>query len=135
MQETQILSTRPALLPEAEPRGAALGRALVFDACHVGVVLRAVLGVEAVLGVGAMFAAPSPAEWLALLALLTAAALPATLAWLVVACSLKQLLEHLRPPLQYAAGVLPNHDDASATPVDVKRHRRSASRTRESSSE
>ena len=106
MQETQILSTRPALLPEAEPRGAALGRALVFDACHVGVVLRAVLGVEAVLGVGAMFAAPSPAEWLALLALLTAAALPATLAWLVVACSLKQLLEHLRPPLQYAAGVL-----------------------------
>ncbi|TFI46591.1 sensor histidine kinase, partial [Diaphorobacter sp. DS2] len=52
MQETQILSTRPAALPEAAPRSAVRGRALVFDACQVGVVLRAVLFVELVLGVG-----------------------------------------------------------------------------------
>src|SRR5574337_1324163 len=86
MQETQILSTRPALLPEPTPRGASVGRALVFDACRVGVVLRAVLFVEAVLGVGAMFGAAGPGDWLARLALLTGGALPATLAWLVTAC-------------------------------------------------
>ncbi|MBS0390828.1 MAG: histidine kinase [Proteobacteria bacterium] len=106
MQETQILSTHPAPLPEPAPRGAAMGRALVFDACQVGVVLRAVLFVEAVLGVGALFGATSPGEWLARLALLTGGALPATLAWLVTACSLKKALQRLGEPLQYAAGVL-----------------------------
>ena len=79
MQETQILSTRPAALPEAAPRSAVRGRALVFDACQVGVVLRAVLFVELVLGVGALFAAGSLAEWLARLALLTGGALLAAL--------------------------------------------------------
>ena len=106
MQNTQILSPRPTPLPEPAPRGAALGRALVFDACQVGVVLRAVLFVEAVVGVGAMFGAGSPGEWLARLALLTAGALPATLAWLVTACSLKKALQRLKEPLQYTAGVL-----------------------------
>lgn len=106
MQETQILSTHPAPLPGPAPRGRAVGRALVFDACQVGVVLRAVLFVEAVLGVGAMFGAAGPGEWLARLALLTGGALPATLAWLVTACSLKKGLQRLREPLQYAAGVL-----------------------------
>ena len=46
MQETQILSTHPAPLPGPAPRGRAVGRALVFDACQVGVVLRAVLFVD-----------------------------------------------------------------------------------------
>ncbi|MDA8521757.1 sensor histidine kinase [Acidovorax sp. NCPPB 4044] len=104
MQETQILSTRPQPLPEPPSEG--LGRrALVFDACHVGVVLRAVLFVEAVLGVGALFGATSPMEWLARLSLLTGGALPATLAWLVTACSLKTVLQGLPVALQYAAGV------------------------------
>lgn len=102
MQETPILSTHPAPLPA--PRVAS--RALVFDACQVGVVLRAVLFVEAVLGVGAMFGPANPGEWLARLALLTSGALPATLVWLVTACSLKKALQRLQPPLQYAAGVL-----------------------------
>lgn len=106
MQETQILSTRPPPPDEAAPPGAVRGRALVFDACHVGVVLRAVLGVETVLGVGAMFGASGPADWLAHLALLTGGALPATLAWLITACSLKRALQRLQAPLQYAAGVL-----------------------------
>ena len=102
MQETPILSTHPAPLPA--PRVAS--RALVFDACQVGVVLRAVLFVEAVLGVSAMFGPANPGEWLARLALLTSGALPATLVWLVTACSLKKALQRLQPPLQYAAGVL-----------------------------
>lgn len=84
MQETQILSTRPQPLPEPSSDG--LGRrVLVFDACHVGVVLRAVLFVETVLAVGAMFGSEGPIAWLARLALLTGGALPATLAWLITA--------------------------------------------------
>ncbi|MFI8614084.1 sensor histidine kinase [Acidovorax sp. NPDC077693] len=122
MQNTQILSTPPPP-PDSDPlNGAARGlrpgpgqargglapprRALVFDACHVGVVLRAVLFVELVVGVGAMYGARSPAEWLATLALLTGGALPATLVWLVTACSLKTVLQRLSTALQYAAGVL-----------------------------
>ena len=85
---------------------AAMGRALVFDACQVGVVLRAVLFVEVVLGVCALFGTTGPGDWLARLALLTGAALPATLLWLVTACSLKKALQRLQPALQYAAGVL-----------------------------
>ena len=106
MQETRILSTHPAPLHEPAPRVAAMGRALVFDACQVGVVLRAVLFVEVVLGVCALFGTTGPGDWLARLALLTGAALPATLLWLVTACSLKNALQRLPPPLQYAAGVL-----------------------------
>ncbi len=83
-----------------------MGRALVFDACQVGVVLRAVLFVEVVLGVCALFGTTGPGDWLARLALLTGGALPATLLWLVTACSLKKALQRLQPPLQYAAGVL-----------------------------
>jgi two-component system sensor histidine kinase AlgZ len=37
----------------------------VFDACQTGVILRAVLFVEAVVGVGAMFGAVNAMDWLA----------------------------------------------------------------------
>lgn len=80
--------------------------AMVFDACHVGVVLRAVLFVHAVVAVGAMFGATGFLGWVALLALLTGAALPGTLAWLVAACSLKNLLARQSRTAQYTAGVL-----------------------------
>lgn len=79
--------------------------ALVFDACHVGVVLRAVLFVEAVVGVAAAFGAYSPLDWLSRMSLITGAALPATLLWLIAACGLKKLLARLRPAWQQAAGV------------------------------
>ena len=83
MQNTQILSTQPPLPDSAPPERSARsvraaagagpgGRALVFDACQVGVVLRAVLFVEVVVGVGAMYGASSPLQWLASLALLWA---------------------------------------------------------------
>lgn len=112
MQDTQILSTPPLPSDSALPRASARRglppprRALVFDACQVGVVLRAVLFVETVMGVGAMYGAASPAEWLATLALLTGGALPATLVWLITACSLKTVLQRLSTVQQYAAGVL-----------------------------
>ncbi|HWS04395.1 MAG TPA: histidine kinase, partial [Burkholderiaceae bacterium] len=78
---------------------------LVFDACHVGVILRAVLFVVAVVAVGAMFGTASPFEWLSRASLVTGGALPATLAWLVAACSLKKPLARQRLAVQYAAGV------------------------------
>ncbi|UCV00449.1 sensor histidine kinase [Acidovorax radicis] len=112
MQNTQILSTQPpphdSTLPGGFGRGAQSPhrRALVFDACQVGVVLRAVLFVELVMGVGAMFGAQNPVQWLASLALLTGGALPATLVWLITACSLKTLLQRLSMAQQYVAGVL-----------------------------
>ncbi|WP_298209781.1 histidine kinase [Acidovorax sp.] len=112
MQNTQILSTQPppqdSALSRPPRRGLPppRGRALVFDACQVGVVLRAVLFVEIVIGVGAMYGAHNPLQWLASLALLTGGALPATLLWLITACSLKTVLQRLSTALQYAAGVL-----------------------------
>lgn len=103
MQDSQILSTfqdQPASAPVAAP-----ARVLVFDACQTGVILRAVLFVEAVVGVGAMFGSLHFVDWLARLALLTGAALPATLAWLIVACSLKTWLARLPNVAQYLCGV------------------------------
>ena len=78
----------------------------LFDACQVGTVLRAVLFVEAVVAVATLFQAPSPIEWLSLVATVTGGALPATLLWLVMACALKKPLARLPRPAQYAAGVL-----------------------------
>ena len=104
MKDTQILSTfQESAPPPAEP---ALGRVLVFDACHVGVVLRAVLFVEAVVAVGAMFGASSAMGWLTQMSLLTGGALPATLLWLIVACSLKTVLARLNAWAQQGAGMV-----------------------------
>jgi two-component system, LytTR family, sensor histidine kinase AlgZ len=101
MKDSQILSAFSDLgAPPAAPR-----RALVFDACHVGVILRAVLFVEAVMSVGAMFGAAGARDWLLRVSVLSAAALPATLAWLIVGCSLKQLLARLPPAAQQAFGM------------------------------
>ncbi|WP_087744285.1 MULTISPECIES: sensor histidine kinase [unclassified Acidovorax] len=109
MQNKQILSTQPLELETAPAKPRLLGkvqRALVFDACHVGVVLRAVLFVEIVLGVGALYGASTPLEWLARVSLLTGGALPATLVWLIAACSFKTVLQRLGTNGQFVAGVL-----------------------------
>jgi len=80
-------------------------RAGMFDACHVGVVLRAVLFVEAVAGVGAMFGANQVLDWLLRFALLTGGVLPATLAWLIAICALKSRLNRLNTSQQWLAGM------------------------------
>jgi two-component system sensor histidine kinase AlgZ len=103
MNDTPILSTFHDLAPE--PLAPVALRTLVFDACRVGVVLRAVLFVEVVVGVGAMFVAATFMDWLVRTALLTGGALPATLVWLMAACSLKRVLERLPGVAQYASGV------------------------------
>jgi two-component system sensor histidine kinase AlgZ len=106
MKDSQILSVFQELTPKpATSPTPTSTTVLVFDACHVGVVLRAVLFVEAVVAVGAMFGATTFFEWLTRLSLLTGGALPATLVWLISACSLKKVLARWRPTAQQIAGV------------------------------
>jgi len=104
MKDSQILSAfQDSALAPAPVRPQ---RALVFDACHVGVILRAVLFVETVMAVGAMFGALDVTDWLLRGAVLTGAALPATLAWLLIACSLKKVLARLSPGAQQVFGIV-----------------------------
>ena len=79
-------------------------RASLFDACHVGVVLRVVLLVQAFAGVGAMFVTSDPLDWLLWFSLLTGGVLPATLAWLIAVCVFKGRLNRLQVPGQWLAG-------------------------------
>jgi two-component system sensor histidine kinase AlgZ len=102
MNDSQILST----FQEPPARAAVPARVLVFDACHVGVILRAVLFVETVMAIGAMFGTASPQDWLLRMSVLSAAALAAVLAWLVIACALKRVLEALPALAQHAFGIL-----------------------------
>lgn len=103
MKDSQILSTFQEVEPEPAP--VSCTTALLFDACHVGVVLRAVAFVEVVLAVAAMFGAVTFEHWLSLLSLFTSAALPATLIWLIAACALKQRLAQFGTLGQRIAGV------------------------------
>ncbi len=108
MKDTQILSAfqeMPAA-PDSRPADAApLEPALVFDACQTGVVLRAVLFVEVCAGVGVAFGAGDVLDWVVRLSLVTGAALPGALAWLLLACLTKRILARLAPALQYAVAV------------------------------
>jgi two-component system sensor histidine kinase AlgZ len=85
--------------------GVAVGAPLVFDVCHVGVVLRAVLCVTLAVVVAMMFAAGGLASWLLLATIGIAVSLPGVLCWLLVACMLKATLQRLALPWQWAAAV------------------------------
>lgn len=78
----------------------------VFDVCHVGVVLRAVLSVNVVVAVGVLFGARDFAHWLAMVTVASAVALPGVLLWLLVACLLKRRLSDLPLPAQWTAATL-----------------------------
>ncbi len=103
MNDPQILSAFQELA--SEPARAAARPAPLFDACHVGVALRAVLFVELVLAVSALFGASGFLDWLARVSLLTGGALPATLAWLIGVCGLKNVLARLPAPAQQVLAV------------------------------
>lgn len=108
MKDTQILSgfAPSTLSPPTDGAQTPARDMLVFDACHVGVVLRAVLFVEGVVGVQAMFGALSPLDWLVRMSLVTGAALPATLLWLVLACGLKRVLARVNAAMQQMLGMV-----------------------------
>jgi two-component system sensor histidine kinase AlgZ len=73
----------------------------VFDVCHVGLVLRAVLGVQALLGLGLALVARDGSQWLALTANGTVVTIFATLSWLLVVCAAKRLWPRLPEPAQW----------------------------------
>ncbi len=75
----------------------------VFDVCHVGVVLRAVLFVTLVVAVAVMFAAGGFNSWLMLAAIGVAVSLPGVLFWLLSACVLKAPLGRLPLAGQWGA--------------------------------
>jgi two-component system sensor histidine kinase AlgZ len=89
-----------------EPIARPSDRVTMFDACQVGVVLRVVLFMEAVVAVVAMFAAQQPLGWVLRFSLLTGGVLPATLAWLIAVCALKTRLNRLRAPGQWVSGIV-----------------------------
>ena len=91
-------------LPEVEARQRA--ERSVFDVCHVGVVLRALLFVHASLAVGTLFAAPNFSGWITLVALGSGTALPGVLLWLLAACGLKRALGELPSAAQASVAVL-----------------------------
>ena len=94
-----------SLGPSSELAAPGAVRLALFDACHVGVVLRAVLFVEAIVAVGAMFGTDTAMDWLLRFSLMTGGVLPATLAWLIAGCALKRPLQVLKPRVQWAAGI------------------------------
>ncbi len=110
MQDSRILSTFQDLPPPApklaqKAEANLPGSVRLLDACQVGVVLRVVLFVQAVVAVIALFGPPGLDAWLAQLAMLTGAALPAALLWLVLACALKKVLGRWSLAGQWGGGV------------------------------
>jgi two-component system sensor histidine kinase AlgZ len=79
------------------------GSPVLFDVCHVGVVLRTLLFVHAVIAAGLLFAADNFVAWLTLFANGSAVALPGVLLWLLSACMLKRLLTRLPNAGQWLA--------------------------------
>jgi two-component system sensor histidine kinase AlgZ len=77
----------------------------VFDVCHVGVVLRALLFVHAVVAIGMVFVAATPRAWLEAFALGSGVAMPGVMVWLLVACALKRPLGALPLPAQWTAAL------------------------------
>ena len=107
MKDAEILSTLqlPPSRLEVSP-AASLPRVPVFDACHVGVVLRAVLSVQAVVAVAALFNSADGVGWLLDTALLTAVTLPAVLVWLLLGCAFKHALSRWPLAVQGSVGVV-----------------------------
>ncbi len=76
-----------------------------LDICHVGVVLRVVLGVQLVVGLAQSFQALGPADALTRWAQSAVVTLPASLLWLVVACSASRWLSRQRDAWQWGAAM------------------------------
>jgi two-component system, LytTR family, sensor histidine kinase AlgZ len=62
----------------------------LFDVCHVGVVLRALLFAHGVVAIAVAFPATGWQSWMLLLAAGSAGALPGVLLWLLLTCALKR---------------------------------------------
>ena len=108
MNDSRILSAfnEPSAPRFATASAPPPARALLFDVCRADVALRAVLYVEAVLATALMYHAHGLLEWLHSVALLTGAALPATLAWLAALCAIKEPLARLPDAAQIGSALV-----------------------------
>ncbi len=109
MKDSRILSSFQELphaqgaLPLSQMPDLNRTKEYVFDTCQVGVVLRAVLFVQAIVLVASLFETSGWMAWVGLTMLLTGAAQPAVVVWLLVVCLLKRPLERLPESVQWAA--------------------------------
>jgi two-component system sensor histidine kinase AlgZ len=105
MQVSQWLGFAPTELPELPElsRAPLLDLTRAFDVCHVGLVLRAVLGVQLLLALGMALVARDAGQWLTLTANGTVVTMFAVLSWLLVVCAAKRLWPGLPEPAQWLA--------------------------------
>lgn len=74
----------------------------VFDVCHVGLVLRAVLGVQGLLALGMALAARDLVQWTQGVASGTVVTMFGVLLWLLLVCAARRMLGRLAEPVQWA---------------------------------
>lgn len=105
--------TQRTILSAPSPRAAPAGllapdkpSLLMFDACHTGVMLRALLLVELPLALLLLFSSQSLPDWLGRFALLTGVCLPAVLLWLLCGCVCKQWLNRQTHSVQWSFSLL-----------------------------
>ncbi len=93
--------------PQPEPgwKDALLHGSRVFDVCHVGVALRLIFVMYAVLGLAATYGATSPSDWLMRVAWSSVLAFPALLLGLATACAGKAWLARQSAAVQWAGAI------------------------------
>lgn len=74
-----------------------------FDICHAGVVLRALLSLLVVLGLGSLFLSNGFLDTLLIFSLSAAVSLPGVLLWLISVCALSTFLQRLSLAGQWVA--------------------------------
>lgn len=99
-QSGQTLSSLPPISAEGALMPMFAG-ARVFDVCHVGVVLRAVLGVQGLLALGVALASRDLTQWLDGLSRGTVVSLSAVLGWLLLVCAMRRPLARLGETQQW----------------------------------
>ncbi len=77
-----------------------------FNVCHVGVVLRVVLGIQILVWLASLHGAAGWMDWLTRWAAASAEALPAGLLWLVLVCAARPWLVRQRTAVQWGAAML-----------------------------
>ncbi|MCE4554444.1 sensor histidine kinase [Roseateles cellulosilyticus] len=91
----------PSELPGVSP--GPLEPTSAFDVCHVGLVLRTVLGVQGLLALGTALVARDAMQWGLLMANGTVVTMCSALSWLLAVCAGKRLWPRLPEPAQWAA--------------------------------
>lgn len=93
----------PTTTPEPDAITPLFDPERMFDVCHVGLVLRAVLGVQLLLALGLSLAATDFSRWVDMLASGTVVSLTGVLLWLLLVCAVKRPLARLAEGLQWAS--------------------------------